>query len=77
MRASPADDYMWSLAGVQSLLQQQHHILSQYREHLTTTTTNSQENSERRQEIDSLRSFKMIMDKRLSKRNILYNICDL
>jgi len=73
VRSSPADDYMWSLAGVQSLLQQQHYILSQYRDHLTS----SQENSERRQEIDSLRSFKMMMDKRLSKRNILYNICDL
>ena len=78
---------MYTLAGVQALLDMQQSILCQYKEVLeeqggasclTIPRHRDKDNQERRRlETESLKNFKLRMDKEMSCGNILYNICDL
>ena len=78
---------MYTLAGVQALLDMQQNILCQYKEVLeeqggasclTIPRHRDKDNQERRRlETESLKNFKLRMDKEMSRGDILYNICDL
>ena len=78
------EDLVYTLAGVQAQLDLQQKILWQYQvileeqKMINPRHRDSQEgqNERRRQETESLKNFKMMMDNKLSKKNILFNICD-
>ena len=82
---------MYTMAGVQAQLDMQRNILCQYKaileeqgreSYLTIPRQRNKDIQEglgekRRLETESLKNFKMMMDKRLHQKNVLFNICDV
>ena len=87
-RSSPEEDFLMTLLGVQSLLEQQTLLLSEYQAIYGTakqaipknkiTKRDSERSARRTLEMESLREFQERMDQTLDrKNNVLYEVCDL
>ena len=87
-RSSPEEDFLMTLLGVQSLLEQQTLLLSEYQAIYGTAKQaipknkikkrDSERSVRRTLEMESLREFQERMDQTLDrKNNVLYEVCDL